>query len=129
MIIWKFKGTDTKFRSTPASHQRDIFKMSKACGVPPETEIIYEHGKPNGPAVKDVFAINSDTPAKKQSTIQKSTKTRKPRKQAPVRLPDLSRDVDSTNFILDAVEGGFSTSGTSGSGNSISDGGDGQDTH
>lgn len=129
MIIWKFKGTDTKFRSTPASHQRDIFKMSKACGVPPETEIIYEHGKPNEPAVKDVFAVNIDTPAKEQSTVQKSTKTRKPRKQAPARLSHMSRDVDSTNFILDAVEGGFSTSGTSGSGNSISDGGDGQDTH
>ena len=128
MIIWSFKGTDTKFRSTPARHQRDIFKMAQSCGVSPETEIIYHNGNPNKPAIKDVFAVDSDTTPKKKSTVQKSTKTRKPRKKATPRLPDLSRDVDSTNFILDAVEGGFTTSGSGKPGDSMDDGGDGQDS-
>jgi len=121
MIIWKFKGTDTKFRSTPASHQRDIFKMSKACGVPPETEIIYEHGKPNGPAVKDVFAVNSDTSDSSQPAVPKATKTRKPRRKKTTSMPDVSSDMDESNPISDDLESGSESSDTDSSLNGLAD--------
>lgn len=77
MIIWSFKGIDTQFRSTPAKHDRDIFKMAKACGVEPETEIIYHHGKPNRPAIDHIFAVDSDPTDSTVETVPVGTK--KPR--------------------------------------------------
>lgn len=121
MIIWKFKGTETKFRSTPATHQRDIFKMSKACGLPPETEIIYEHGKPIGNTIKDTFAVDDSTSDSTQPTVPKPTKTRKPRREKTDSVPPVSVVLDSTGPIYNALESGYGTSGTSGGGSSLDD--------
>ena len=121
MIIWKFKGTDTKFRSTPASHDRDIFKMAKACGVPPETEIIYEHGKPNRSSIEDTFSVSSDTSTKDKPALPKATKARKPRKKASARLLDLSGNVDSADTLSDSVESGSGDSDTGESSDSLAE--------
>lgn len=121
MIIWSFKGVDTKFRSTPAKHDRDVFKMANACGVPPETEIIYYHGKPNRDTIENTFAVNGSTDTEEQPTVQKSTKPRKPRRKKTTGLPDVSVTLDSTGPIYNALESGFGTSGTSGSGDGLDD--------
>ena len=121
MIIWSFKGVDTKFRSTPAKHDRDIFKMANACGVAPETEIIYHHGKPNRDTIENTFAVNGDTDTKEQQTVQAKPKARKPRSKKTTGLSNVPSDVDSTNYVLDRLESGWGTSGTSGSGDGLDD--------
>lgn len=103
MIIWKFKGIDVNFRSTPGTHQRDIFKMAKSCGVPPETEIIYEHGNPNQPTVADTFAVDSNTTSEEQPTVPKATKTRKPRRKKTTGLSHVSGDVAGSDTSSDSL--------------------------
>lgn len=104
MILWSFEGTDTRFRSTPAKHERDIFKMAKACGVSPETKIIYHDGKPNHPSIADTFAVDSNTTTDEQQDVQSTAGTRKPRRKKAAQLPDLHGDVDSATSASDSVE-------------------------
>lgn len=128
MIIWNFKGIETKFRSTPAKHDRDIFKMARACGISPETEIIYHNGNPNRNTIKNIFAVSSDPATEEQPTVQKNAKARKAKPKATPRLPDLPGDVDKSTDVPNPVEGDSRSSDSSSSGDSIPNGGDGQDT-
>jgi len=121
MIIWSFKGTDTKFRSTPAKHQRDIFKMAQSCGVSPETEIIYHNGNPNKQPIKDTFAINDSTSDSTQPTVPKATKTRKPRRKKTNSVQPVSKLLDRDSAVDDYLAGADRSSSTSGRGNSLDD--------
>lgn len=103
MIIWTFKGLETWFRSTPAKHDRDIFKMAHACGVSPETEIIYFHGKPNRPSIADTFAVNDDSSNSSQPTLQEITGPTKPKRKKASSVPDVPGDVDSTGVTPDLL--------------------------
>ncbi len=103
MIIWNFKGIDTTFRSTPAKHDRDIFKMAKACGVPPETEIIYQHGKPNRPSIADTFAVNDDTSDSTQQTVQDVPRLSKSGRKSTAGVLDVPGDVDQSTSSSDLL--------------------------
>jgi hypothetical protein len=103
MIIWNFKGIDTTFRSTPAKHDRDIFKMAKACGVPPETEIIYQHGNPNRPSIAHTFAVNDDTSNPTQQTVHEVSGPTQTRRKSTTGVLDLPGDVDQSTSSSDLL--------------------------
>jgi hypothetical protein len=87
--------------------------MAAACGIPPETEIIYQHGKPNRPTIADTFAVNDGTSNTSQPALQDISSLDKPRRKKTTSLPDLPGDVaepsstpdtlwDTTDFSADS---------------------------
>jgi len=102
MIIWSFEGLDVTFRSTPARHARDVFKMAAATGLDPKTKIIYHHGNPNRNLPEDAIDSNGTTTSDALTSVSVNPKKTRSRKKT-TDVSNLHGDVDESIPTPDPV--------------------------